>query len=115
MIDRVRMLISIPPMYPVAQVVGYNKGMGAIHNARVNMGRKKKFTGQNFWARGYLDSTVGKHEELIRKYIYDREQEDQRLNRLYLFVSEYATVRWLQIQSALNGSQFQDSGFAGGT
>ena len=32
--DHVHMLISIPPKYAVAQVVGYMKGKSAIHIAR---------------------------------------------------------------------------------
>ena len=32
--DHVHMLISIPPKYPVAQVIGFIKGKTAIHIAR---------------------------------------------------------------------------------
>ena len=32
--DHVHMMISIPPKYPVAQVIGYIKGKSAIHIAR---------------------------------------------------------------------------------
>jgi len=46
------MLISIPPKYSVAQVVGYIKAKSAIHIARTFLGRKKNFTGSSFWARG---------------------------------------------------------------
>jgi len=35
MIDHVHMLLSIPPKYAVAQVVGFIKGKSAIHLARV--------------------------------------------------------------------------------
>jgi putative transposase len=30
------------------------------------VGKEKNFTGQNFWARGYYVSTVGRDEELVR-------------------------------------------------
>ena len=50
MSDHVHMLISIPPKYGVAQVVGFIKGKSAIQIARVFQGRKKSFTGQSFWA-----------------------------------------------------------------
>ena len=40
MLDHVHMLISIPPKYSVAQVVGYMKGKSAIHVARTFLGRK---------------------------------------------------------------------------
>jgi putative transposase len=67
--DLVHALISIPPKYAVAQVVGYLKGKSAIHIARANMGRKKNFTGQHFWACGTFVSTVGTDEETILEYI----------------------------------------------
>lgn len=35
MADHVHMLISVPPKYSVAQVMGYIKGKSAIHIARV--------------------------------------------------------------------------------
>jgi len=86
--DHVHMLISIPPKYAVSQVVGYMKGKSAIHIARTYMGRKKNFTGQNFWARGYFVSTVGTDEETIREYIKRQEQEDRRLDQLSMFGEE---------------------------
>ena len=52
LIDHVHMLISIPPKYSVAQVVGYLKGKSAIHIARSYAGRRKDYRGQHFWARG---------------------------------------------------------------
>ena len=84
-IDHVHMLISIPPKYSVAQVVGFIKGKSAVSIARNFMGKKRNFTGQNFWARGYHVSTVGRDEVSIRKYIQQQEKEDQRLDQLRLF------------------------------
>jgi putative transposase len=83
--DHVHMLISIPPKYAVSQVVGYLKGKSAIHLAREYFGRKKNFTGQHFWARGFHVSTVGRDEEVIRKYIKEQEREDRRIDQLNLF------------------------------
>lgn len=85
MVDHVHMMISIPPKHPVSQVVGFIKGKSAIHLARVYSERKRNFTGQNFWARGYFVSTVGRDEELIRNYIRHQEQEDERLDQLGLW------------------------------
>jgi putative transposase len=76
--------ISIPPKYAVAQVVGYIKGKSAIHIARTFGGRTRNFTGENFWARGYFASTVGRDEEVIRNYIRSQEAEDSRLDQLNL-------------------------------
>jgi putative transposase len=83
--DHVHVLISIPPKYSVAQVIGFIKGKSAIHIARTYAGRKKNFTGQHFWARGYHVSTVGRNEEAIREYIQKHEEEDRRLDQLNLF------------------------------
>jgi putative transposase len=51
MLDHVHMLISIPPKYSVAQVIGFIKGKSAIHIARNYMGHRKNFTGQQFWGQ----------------------------------------------------------------
>ena len=64
--DHVHVLMSIPPKYAVAQVVGFVKGKSAIHVARVFAGRRRNFVGQHLWARGYYVSTVGKDEEAVR-------------------------------------------------
>src|SRR5664279_3791572 len=65
--DHVHMMISIPPKYAVAQVIGFIKGKSAIHLARVYGGRKQNFVGQSFWARGYFVSTVGRDEALVSR------------------------------------------------
>ena len=82
--DHVHMLISIPPKYAVSQVVGYIKGKSAIYIARTFGGRRRNFTGQHFWARGYWVSTVGRDEEAIREYIRQQEAEDRRVDQLSL-------------------------------
>ena len=83
--DHVHMMISIPPKYSVAQVIGYIKGKSAIHIARTFMGKPRNFVGQHFWARGYYVSTVGRDETTIREYIQGQEAEDQRLDQLRLW------------------------------
>ena len=83
--DHIHMLISIPPKYSVSQVIGYMKGKSAIHIARSYFGKRKNFTGQHFWARGYYVSTVGLDEDMVRSYIKKQEQEDQRLEQLNIF------------------------------
>jgi hypothetical protein len=50
------------------------------------MGRKQNFTNQHFWARGFLVSTVGKDEAVIRDYIKNQEKmnkEPKLLNDIY--------------------------------
>ena len=84
LVDHVHILISIPPKHAVSQVVGYLKGKSAIWVAR-HYGRKRNFSGQHFWARGYYVSTVGRDEVAIREYIRQQEAEDRRQDQLRLF------------------------------
>ena len=84
MADHVHMMISIPPKYSVAQVMGYIKGKTAIHIARVYAGRRRSFVGQQFWARGYWVSTVGRDQAAVRRYIQEQGKEDWRQDQLSL-------------------------------
>ena len=82
--DHVHMLISIPPKYSVAQVIGYIKGKSAIYIARTFRGRERNFRGEHFWARGYFSSTVGRDGKVVRAYIKRQQAEDRRLDQLKL-------------------------------
>ena len=75
--DHVHMLISIPPKYSVSEVIGYIKGKSAIAMARQFGGRKRNFSGEKFWARGYAVSTVGFEEKQIVSYIANQERHDK--------------------------------------
>jgi putative transposase len=86
--DHIHILISIPPKYSVAQVIGFIKGKSAIYIARMYLGQKKNFSGMSFWARGYFVSTVGADEETIANYIRNQEDEDTRLDQLTFLTGE---------------------------
>lgn len=82
--DHVHIMISIPPKYAVAHVIGFIKGKSSIWIAQ-NVDRKvKNFTGAKFWARGYFVSTIGRDEETIRTYIRHQELQDKQLDQLSL-------------------------------
>ncbi len=68
--------------------MGFLKRKSAIHIARAFGGRKRNFVGQHFWARGYLVSTVGKDETVIRRYIQEQEQQDKRPDQQEMFGGE---------------------------
>lgn len=74
--DHVHMLISIPPKYAIAEVVGYLKGKSAIAVARQFSGRERNFNGEKLWARGYAVSTVGYEKDKVQAYIKLQEQLD---------------------------------------
>jgi len=83
--DHIHILIAIPPKYAVSKVMGFIKGKSAIAIARTYLGRRKNFSGQSFWARGYFVNTVGADEEAVRSYIQKQSEEDKRLDQLNMF------------------------------
>jgi putative transposase len=70
----------------VSNVVGFLKGKSAIAIARNFGGRARSFTGEVFWARGYFVSTVGLDEAMVRAYIRNQEDEDERYDQMKLGV-----------------------------
>lgn len=72
--DHVHILISIPPKYAIAEVIGHIEGESAIAVSRQFRGRERNFNGESFWAQGYAVSTVGFEEQQIRSYIERQEQ-----------------------------------------
>lgn len=80
--DHVHMMLSIPPKYSVAPVIGYIQGKRAIHIAREFAGRPRNFVGQHFLARGYFVSTVDRDEQVIRAYIQEQELEARRQDQI---------------------------------
>jgi putative transposase len=85
--DHVHMLISIPPKYAVAQVIGYMKGKSSIWIAQNVERRMCNFLGHKFWARGCFVTTVGREEELIRAYIKNQDLADRQLDQLEIKLS----------------------------
>ena len=90
MAAHVHMLISIPPKYAVSSVIGYLKGKSAIHVARHFLKRERNYAGQRLWARGFFVDTVGRREEVNRRYIREQEAEDRRLDQLELSADNQA-------------------------
>ena len=86
--DHVHMLISIPPKYSVAHIVGFLKGKTALYVAN-KYGRKRKYKGYHFWARGYYVSTTGYNEEVVRRYIRNQEKDDKASDYNDLFKGNY--------------------------
>ena len=82
--DHVHMVINIPPKYSVAQVIGYIKGKSAVYIARTYAGKKRNFTGEQFWARGYYVSTIGKDEAASKEYVCRQQEEDKRIEQMKL-------------------------------
>jgi putative transposase len=74
--DHIHMLISIPPKYSVAQIMGYIKGKSSlmIFDRHANM--KYRYGNRHFWCRGYYVDTVGRNKKAIQEYKRNQLQED---------------------------------------
>ena len=58
--------------------------------ARHVLNRERNYAGQRLWARGFFVDTVGRREEVIRRYIREQEAEDRRLDQLELSADKQA-------------------------
>ena len=74
--DHIHMLLSIPPKYSVAQIMGYLKGKSSLMIFDRHANLKYKYGNRHFWCRGYYVDTVGRNEKVIQEYIKNQTEED---------------------------------------
>ena len=74
--DHIHMLVSIPPKYSVAQIMGYLKGKSSLMIFEKYANLKYKYGNRHFWCRGYYVDTVGRNKKVIEKYIQNQLEED---------------------------------------
>ena len=75
--DHIHIVVSIPPKYSVSNFMGYLKGKLSIRLFQRFEQLGKRYWGRHLWSRGYLVSTVGLNEELIRRYVRHQEKEEK--------------------------------------
>ncbi len=75
-VDHIHMLLSIPPKYSIAQIMGYLKGKSSLMIFEKYANLKYKYGNRHFWCRGYYVSTVGANKKAIQEYIRNQLQED---------------------------------------
>lgn len=56
--DHIHMLVTIPPKYSVAQIVGYLKGKSSLMIFEKYANMKYKYGNRHFWCRGYYVDTL---------------------------------------------------------
>jgi len=79
--DHIHMLLSVPPKYSIAMVIGYLKGKSAVRIHREILKVQGTLFGRTFWARGYCVSTVGLNEQEIWQYVRDQEKLQKEQNQ----------------------------------
>lgn len=85
--DHIHMLVSIPPKYSIAQIMGYLKGKSGLMIYEKYANLKYKYGNRHFWCRGYYVSTVGRNRRAIEQYIRNQLQEDISADQMS--ISEY--------------------------
>jgi len=80
--DHIHMLLSIPPKYSVAQIMGYLKGKSSLMIFDRHANLKYKYGNRHFWCRGYFVDTVGRNKEKIREYIRHQLDDDQMTDQI---------------------------------
>ena len=82
--DHIHMLLSIPPKYSVAQIMGYLKGKSSLMIFDRHANLKYKYGNRHFWCRGYYVDTVGKNAKKIQEYIRNQLKEDLEYDQMTL-------------------------------
>ena len=75
--DHIHMLLSVPPKYSIAMMIGFLKGKSAIRVHRELLKTQGTLFGRAFWSRGYCVSTVGLDEAMVKQYIQDQEKHER--------------------------------------
>ena len=79
--DHVHLLLSCPPTIAPSKIVQYLKGRSSRLIQDEFPELKKRYWGQQLWARGYFCSTVGSvTEETIKRYIENQETDNIKEN-----------------------------------
>ena len=80
--DHIHMLLSIPPKYSIAQVMGYLKGKSSLMIFEKYANLKYRYGQRSFWCTGYYADTVGKNTKKIKEYIANQIKEDKRIEQM---------------------------------
>jgi len=76
--DHVRVVVSFPPKYSIAQVVQIMKSnTGKALKEKFPYLRQRYWGSGGIWSVGYYASTVGLDEQMIKRYVAYQEKEDR--------------------------------------
>jgi putative transposase len=75
--DHIHAVLSFPPKYSIAQVVGILKAnTGSALKEKFDFLKQTYYKTGGIWSVGYYASTVGLDEKIIRNYVRYQEKED---------------------------------------
>ena len=75
--DHVHVVVSFPPKYSIAKVVGILKAnTGTALKEKFDFLKQTYYKTGGIWSVGYYVSTVGLDEDMIKEYVKYQEKED---------------------------------------
>ena len=75
--DHVHLILSFPPKYSIAKVVGIIKtNTGKALREKFDFIKQRYLVAGSVWSTGYFVSTVGLDEHMIANYVRYQEKED---------------------------------------
>ena len=79
------MIVSFPPKYSIAQVVGILKqNTGRQLKEKFDFLKQRYYKAGGIWSAGYFVSTIGLDEHMIKNYVRYQEKEDAGQAKLAL-------------------------------
>ena len=93
--DHIHMLISFPPKYSIAYVMGYLKGKSSLMIFDRHANLKYKYGNRHFWARGYFVDTVDKNKKRIEAHNKNQLKQDQIADQMSL--KEFVVLTRLRV------------------
>ena len=76
--DHVHIVVSFPPKYSIATVVGLMKSnTGRALKQKFSFLQQRYFGRGGIWSVGYFASTVGLDEDMIKRYVKFQDKEDR--------------------------------------
>ena len=83
--DHLHMVMTIPPKYSIAEVMGQLKSQSASRMRKFFPWLEKVYWKENLvWSPGYFVSSVGVDEEVVREYVKYQGRQDSGQLRLKL-------------------------------
>jgi REP-associated tyrosine transposase len=83
--DHVHMYLSVPPKYSPAEVMKLPKGKSVERLMEEFPELRKRYWGLHIWGLGYFVSTVGIDRDVIKQYVRQQQDNEQRGEQLRLW------------------------------
>ena len=83
--DHIHLYLSVPPKYSPSYIMKILKGKSAERLMKEYAMFRKRYWRGNLWARGYFVSTVGIDREVVKRYVQQQRDEEERERQLKIW------------------------------